>query len=84
MGALMNPWIIYVFQYMKTLIVEFDDEIAVMLEGVLGERLGAISSTRHCQIKRALGYALDWPELKVLCIARSLTQSSREYSRFTI
>jgi mRNA interferase MazF len=42
------------------------DNIHVIPKALLGEWLGAISSARHRQIKRALGYALDWPELKVL------------------
>jgi mRNA interferase MazF len=42
------------------------DNVHVIPKTVLGARLGSISSGRHNEIKRALGYALDWPELKVL------------------
>jgi mRNA interferase MazF len=42
------------------------DNIHVIPKALLGDRLGALSPARHRQIKRALGYALDWPELKVL------------------
>jgi hypothetical protein len=33
---------------------------------LLGERIGVIDPSREDEVKRALGYALDWPELKVL------------------
>jgi mRNA interferase MazF len=46
-------------------VVNFDN-IHAIPKSLLGERLGAISPTRGQEIKRALGYALDWPELKVL------------------
>lgn len=42
------------------------DNIHVIPKASLGERLGAISTARQAEIKRSLGYALDWPELKVL------------------
>jgi len=42
------------------------DNIHVIPKSLLGERLGTISSARHGEVKRALGYALDWPELKTL------------------
>ena len=42
------------------------DNIHVIPKALLDERLGTIPSVRHREIKRALGYALDWPELKVL------------------
>ena len=32
----------------------------------LGERIGILAASRHREVKRALGYALDWSELKVL------------------
>jgi mRNA interferase MazF len=32
----------------------------------LGDRLGEIAPARHPELKRALGYALDWAELKTL------------------
>ena len=42
------------------------DNIHVVPKACLGERIGIIASGRHREIKRALGYALDWAELKVL------------------
>ena len=42
------------------------DNIHVIPKASIGRRIGAVSATRHVEIKRALGYALDWPELKVL------------------
>src|SRR5262245_42065844 len=42
------------------------DNIHVIPKALLDKPLGAVSSARHREIKRALGYALDWPELKVL------------------
>lgn len=42
------------------------DNIHVIPKALLGQRLGAVSSARHREVKRALGYAFDWPELKVL------------------
>lgn len=42
------------------------DNVHVVAKGLLGERIGAISANREGEVKRALGYALDWPELKVL------------------
>ena len=42
------------------------DNIHVIPKASLSRRIGALSSVRHAEIKRALGYALDWPELKVL------------------
>ena len=42
------------------------DNIHVIPKTSLGQRIGSVSATRHVEIKRALGYALDWPELKVL------------------
>lgn len=32
----------------------------------LGDRVGVLGTRRHVEVKRALGYALDWPELKIL------------------
>ena len=32
----------------------------------IGDRLGALAHARHAEVKRALGYALDWAELKTL------------------
>ena len=42
------------------------DNIHVIPKNSLGSHLGSVASKRHREIKRALGYALDWPELKVL------------------
>jgi len=42
------------------------DNVHVILKEALRERIGALAPHRHRELKRALGYALDWPELKVL------------------
>jgi mRNA interferase MazF len=42
------------------------DNVHVVPKDVLGDRIGALASSREHDVKRALGYALDWPELKVL------------------
>ena len=42
------------------------DNVHVIPKALLRERIGAIASVREHEIKRALGYALDWPELKIL------------------
>lgn len=42
------------------------DNIHVIPKALLGKRIGSVSSVRHREVKRALGYALGWPELKVL------------------
>jgi mRNA interferase MazF len=42
------------------------DNVHVILKSALRERTGAIAPGRQREIKRALGYALDWAELKVL------------------
>ena len=42
------------------------DNVHVVAKALLGDRLGALSGNRVREVKRALGYALDWPELKVL------------------
>jgi mRNA interferase MazF len=42
------------------------DNVHVVPKGLLGDRLGALSPDRQREVKRALGYALDWPELKLL------------------
>ena len=46
-------------------VVNFDN-IHVIPAASLGKRIGSLAASRHREIKRALGYALDWPELKVL------------------
>ena len=50
---------------LRSSVVNFDN-IHVIPKASLGRRIGSVASTRHREIKRALGYALDWPELKVL------------------
>lgn len=42
------------------------DNVHVIPKALLGTRLGAVDPARHPEVKRALGYALDWSELKVL------------------
>lgn len=42
------------------------DNIHVVARRLLSDRIGALSKRRENEVKRALGYALDWPELKVL------------------
>src|SRR5258707_1758393 len=41
------------------------DNIHVVPTKLLIERIGSIPFARHREVKRALGYALDWAELKV-------------------
>ncbi len=40
------------------------DNVHVIAIADLGSRLGALSAGRVPELKRALGFALDWPELK--------------------
>lgn len=42
------------------------DNVHVIARAHLGDLIGTLGSDRHREIKRAFGYALDWPELKVL------------------
>jgi mRNA interferase MazF len=42
------------------------DNVHVIPKAALGDRLGRIAARRERDVKRALGYALDWPELKTL------------------
>ena len=42
------------------------DNVHVVPKSALGDRLGRLALARTRDVKRALGYALDWPELKVL------------------
>jgi len=42
------------------------DSIHVVSKGSIEELIGSISASREREVKRALGYALSWPELKVL------------------
>jgi mRNA interferase MazF len=46
-------------------VVNFDN-IHVVPKASLRDQIGSISRARHQECKRALGYALDWSELKVL------------------
>jgi mRNA interferase MazF len=42
------------------------DNIHVVPKISLGDQIGSIAPRRYPECKRALGYALDWPELKIL------------------
>jgi mRNA interferase MazF len=42
------------------------DNVHVVPTASLAGRIGALAPVREREVKRALGYALDWPELKVL------------------
>jgi mRNA interferase MazF len=42
------------------------DNVHVISKSLLSDRIGSLSSDREREVKRALGYALDWPELKVI------------------
>jgi mRNA interferase MazF len=42
------------------------DNVHVVPKIRLGDVIGVVDAERHREVKRALGYALDWPELKVL------------------
>jgi mRNA interferase MazF len=42
------------------------DNIHVVAKSRLIERIGRLAPARQSEAKRALGYALDWSELKVL------------------
>jgi len=42
------------------------DNLHVVAKALLSGQIGALASNREREVKRALGYALDWPELKVL------------------
>lgn len=42
------------------------DNIHVVAKRLLASRIGVLSATRDQEVKRALGYALDWAELKAL------------------
>jgi len=62
------------------------DNVHVVPKSLVGDRISELSSSREREVKRALGYALDWPELKVLwlsarervrLIARGLASGTR-------
>ena len=40
------------------------DNVHVVARSALASRIGALSASRVGEVKRALGYALDWAELK--------------------
>ncbi len=42
------------------------DNVHVVPNATLGDRIGELSTDRQREVKRALGYAMDWPELKIL------------------
>jgi mRNA interferase MazF len=42
------------------------DNVHVIAKASLVERLGQLAAVRESEVKRALGYALGWSELKVL------------------
>ncbi len=42
------------------------DNIHVVPRAVLSNPIGSVAANRQREVKRALGYALGWPELKVL------------------
>ncbi len=46
-------------------VVNFDN-IHVIAKARVGPRIGSLDPSRAPEVKRALGYVLDWPELKVL------------------
>lgn len=41
------------------------DNLHVVAKARLGEPIGVLDPRRSREVKRALGYALDWPELKI-------------------
>lgn len=42
------------------------DNVHVIAKACIGDLIGAVREDRYHEVKRAFGYALDWPELKVL------------------
>ena len=42
------------------------DNIHVIPTNRVGGLIGVVAPARHDEVKRAVGYAFDWPELKVL------------------
>lgn len=46
-------------------VVNFDN-LHLVAKTRLGELIGGLALRRAVEVKRALGYALDWPELKLL------------------
>ena len=41
------------------------DNVHVVAKDQLGEAIGMLRGSRHREVKQALGYAFDWPELKM-------------------
>jgi mRNA interferase MazF len=50
---------------LRASVINFDN-VHVIVKALLGERIGSLAAAREREVKRALGYALDWPELKLL------------------
>ena len=46
-------------------VVNFDN-VHVVAKRLLSSRVGVLPASREREVKRALGYALDWAELKAL------------------
>jgi len=46
-------------------VVNFDN-VHVVAKARIDDFIGRLSVSRHREVKRALGFALDWPELKAL------------------
>jgi mRNA interferase MazF len=42
------------------------DNVHVLAKDLLSDRIGLLPGNRQHEVERALGYALDWPELKIL------------------
>lgn len=42
------------------------DNVHVVAKARVGDLIGTLAVRRHVEVKRALGYAVDWPELKIL------------------
>ena len=42
------------------------DNVQLIVQARLGELIGTLAKERHVEVKRALGWALDWVELKSL------------------
>ena len=42
------------------------DNVHALPKASIGELIGGLAHSREREVKRALGYALDWPELKIL------------------
>jgi mRNA interferase MazF len=49
----------------RAAVVNFDN-VHVVPRSLLGDLVGVLARSREPEVKRGLGYALDWPELKVL------------------